>query len=49
MLEYFLQFFGQIFSPELDPLEVVIEHLDSSALKRSRDLFNVTSLLASEG
>ena len=49
MLEYFLKFFDEVFSPEPDLLEVVVEYGNSSALKRSRYLLDIPALLASEG
>ena len=49
MLEYFLQFLDEIFSPDPDLLEVVVEYSDSSALKRSRHLLDICTLLAGEG
>ena len=49
MLEYFMEFLDEVFSPKMNPLETIIEYRDSSALKSSGYRLNVISLLASEG
>ena len=49
MLEHFMKFLYEVSSPKMDPLEVIIEYRDSSALKSSGYRLNVISLLASEG
>ncbi len=49
MLEYFMEFLDEVFSPKLNPLEFIIEYRDSSALKRSSHRINILALLTGEG
>ena len=49
MLEYFLQFFHKVFSPELDQFEIVVEYAHSPTLQRCRDPLDVLALLSCEG
>ncbi len=49
MLEYFMEFLDEVFSPKLNPLETIIEYCNSSALKRSCHRLNVLALLTREG
>ena len=49
MLEYFMEFLDEVFSPKMNPLETIIEYRDSSALKCSCHRLNVIALLTGEG
>ena len=49
MLEYFMEFLDEVFSPKMNPLEIIIEYRDSSALKCSCHRLNVIALLTGEG